>query len=737
VLGGAGRRGLITALLGATVIAALAPVAGLAVSSAASPSPATVPPASGVGSVSRVQLSAAGETATRCTAQAPDGAVWVLESGTRYQLVRVGSDGTLSAFPIPGSGASLGAQSQCLAVAADGGVWLGHLDASSISRFDPAAHTVRRVATPTPNSQPSEIAAGPNGVVWFDERAVHRIGRVDTSGRITEYRLPSAVSFGPYTLAVTPDGHVWAGATGVIATDPANGDTVSESIFEFDAAGALLHQLAVSESVVGAISVGLRTYVIAAGSQAAPFVGWGPYPFGVAVVGPGPKIRYVAWSVGDIPLAMALGADNRVWFVIPSGYPQNYGYIEPVTLRVHAFHSPKGVAPVALTAGPGDSVSFTADDNYLYRVDTGVSVAAPALVPSSITTSIPTPAEAFTNAAVVASSVALAVGGTLFITFPAQLFNLTFQENYPRITAWFARRRHRGTTGAHRRRDGLVFALVVAAGALLGAMLDPAFGRSWSSVTSYLAIVLALLTAAAVGGAVTAVYHSRTGHAERPYPLALPLGLAVAAVCLLVSRLARFQPGYLYGVVCGLAFHRRLSEREEGQVAAITILATLCVSILAWLLWVPLNHAATQPGAWFGEVLADNFLAALFVGGLVGSTIGLLPLRFLAGGAIRQWRPAVWATLFALAMFGVIDFLLRSPRSPGATHAPLVTTILLFVAFGGFAVAFREYFARRWRIEHGVTVRGVREWASDLLSPHVTTPAPVTPPAEHSPSSRG
>jgi hypothetical protein len=88
-------------------------------------------------------------------------------------------------------------------------------------------------------------------------------------------------------------------------------------------------------------------------------------------------------------------------------------------------------------------------------------------------------------------------------------------------------------------------------------------------------------------------------------------------------------------------------------------------------------------------------------------------------------------------MFGVIDFLLRSPRSPGATHAPLVTTVLLFVVFGGFAVAFREYFARRWRIEHGVTVRGVREWARDLLSPHAVTPAAVTPPAEHSPSSRG
>jgi hypothetical protein len=51
-----------------------------------------------------------------------------------------------------------------------------------------------------------------------------------------------------------------------------------------------------------------------------------------------------------------------------------------------------------------------------------------------------------------------------------------------------------------------------------------------------------------------------------------------------------------------------------------------------------------------------------------------------------------------------------------------VTTIVLFLVFGGFAVAFREYFARRWRAEHGVTLRGFREWMHDLLSPHTTPP---------------
>lgn len=66
---------------------------------------------------------------------------------------------------------------------------------------------------------------------------------------------------------------------------------------------------------------------------------------------------------------------------------------------------------------------------------------------SSVASSLPTPAQAFANAGEVVASIAVAAGGTLFITFPAQLFNLTFQENYDLIVAWLRRR----SFGLHRR----------------------------------------------------------------------------------------------------------------------------------------------------------------------------------------------------------------------------------------------------------------------------------------------
>jgi hypothetical protein len=94
--------------------------------------------------------------------------------------------------------------------------------------------------------------------------------------------------------------------------------------------------------------------------------------------------------------------------------------------------------------------------------------------------------------------------------------------------------------------------------------------------------------------------------------------------------------------------------------------------------------------------LADDWLASIFVGGLVGVTIGLLPLRFLPGGTLFKWNRLAWAALFGIASFGVVAIMLRpssGPARPGS--APLVTAIVLFVLFGGVSVAFREYFARR------------------------------------------
>jgi hypothetical protein len=160
-----------------------------------------------------------------------------------------------------------------------------------------------------------------------------------------------------------------------------------------------------------------------------------------------------------------------------------------------------------------------------------------------------------------------------------------------------------------------------------------------------------------------------------------------------------------------------LEKRQKGHVIALSTLTTLTVAIIAWFAWVPVDRIAQKPGAFAGLVIADDFLGSMFVGGLVGTVIGLLPLRFLPGWSLKEWHRGVWAALFALASFGVVDILLIRHHGRGGGGGSIVMTVTLFVVFAAGSIAFREYFARKRRIEKGVTLHGFREWFQDLVSP--------------------
>jgi hypothetical protein len=126
-------------------------------------------------------------------------------------------------------------------------------------------------------------------------------------------------------------------------------------------------------------------------------------------------------------------------------------------------------------------------------------------------------------------------------------------------------------------------------------------------------------------------------------------------------------------------------------------------------------YDTTQSGASFVLVILDDFLAAVFVAGLVGTMIGLLPLRFLPGWDLRQWHHGAWLACFGVAVFAVVEVLLI-PHNDNHNNTPLVTTIVLLVVFGGISVGMREWFARR---HHRVNPRphSLKAHIRELLTP--------------------
>ena len=157
-----------------------------------------------------------------------------------------------------------------------------------------------------------------------------------------------------------------------------------------------------------------------------------------------------------------------------------------------------------------------------------------------------------------------------------------------------------------------------------------------------------------------------------------------------------FQPGYLYGLIGGVTFARAMGTREGGHVVAITSVVTLAISISAWLLWVPVSITSASHPTDFGWALLSNFLAALFVSGIVGLLIGLVPLRFLPGEKLARWNRGAWGAVFGVAGLVLLEVMLR-PQSSGAHAAsvPFWTTASLFVGFGLVSVVFWGYFKVR------------------------------------------
>jgi hypothetical protein len=76
----------------------------------------------------------------------------------------------------------------------------------------------------------------------------------------------------------------------------------------------------------------------------------------------------------------------------------------------------------------------------------------------------------------------------------------------------------------------------------------------------------------------------------------------------------------------------------KGRAARIGVLLALVVLALgAWLLWIPVGHAAADPDASMGTLVLDALLSGTFIAGLEGQLFVLIPLKFMGGETLYGW----------------------------------------------------------------------------------------------------
>ena len=298
----------------------------------------------------------------------------------------------------------------------------------------------------------------------------------------------------------------------------------------------------------------------------------------------------------------------------------------------------------------------------------------------------------------IGQSLLLAILFLLLAAFPAQLFNKTLEENYLEVSSWFAlggrwtARIREELAAFWRRRSGLIVFLVLSAS--LYGFLSPEFGPTVESAASLLGI-LGGLAIVITAFEIPLVYFYRTKLKDRGRLAVQPLTIFVGIACVVLSRIADFQPGYLYGLVVGYVYAKELPIRDEGRANALTAIWMLTISLAAFFS-LPLLESATGSTPLLQTALAAG-VATIFIGGLEGLLFELVPLRFLRGETVWAWHRAAWAILFLSAAFTFVHILL-TPTSGylGSTRtSPLLAAVILFVGFGLFSVAFWAYFRYR------------------------------------------
>jgi streptogramin lyase len=124
-------------------------------------------------------------------APGPDGRVWFTElSSTYHEVGAVTPNGTVSLYPLPGTGSNTGS----VTTGIDGRLWVTEPDANRITVLNPDGTFVKSFSV---HQEPLGITIGPDGNMWFANALSGEIGRIQTAKPGVGYVLDIAPGFVP------------------------------------------------------------------------------------------------------------------------------------------------------------------------------------------------------------------------------------------------------------------------------------------------------------------------------------------------------------------------------------------------------------------------------------------------------------------------------------------------------------------------------------------------------------
>lgn len=302
------------------------------------------------------------------------------------------------------------------------------------------------------------------------------------------------------------------------------------------------------------------------------------------------------------------------------------------------------------------------------------------------------------------------------LTFLAEMFNATIEENRHHFPGWWRRwqirraggRGQRSPEGApppagHPSHSGArtlaLGAGYLLAGSVIFALLKPEHVFAYPTVA---------LTAAATALVVT------TGASQLPrwfYVRYLhwrgviePVGpgrpllevhaefwtLLLACATVVLALLTQVRPGYVYGIVGVLALARHVRvkpELDRGQLQPwrMNFAGMACLLVVAVGSWVGYSLTHGEHGG-HGE-LVPTMLQEVWAFGAETVALGLVPLSFLPGKSLWNWNRPAWAVLWGTGLFMYAQAL-----SPADSAAGPLAIALTLLGYAAITLGFWSYF---------------------------------------------
>jgi virginiamycin B lyase len=272
-----------------------------------------------------------------------DGNLWFTEGFANNIGMINPATHAITEFPIPTANESQSG----ITAGPDGNLWFTEYSstgkpiysASNIGMIttDPT-HTIYQFATPTANSGPRAIAAGPDGNLWFTEVGADKIGMINPATHaITEFAIPTASAY-PQGICAGPDGNVWF-------------TEETSKIGMINLATYVITEVAVPSGGTGTITAGPdgNLWFTEVGADK------------IGMINPTDPTHHVTEftvpTAGAGPAWITAGADGNLWFT-----EQNVGQIgmiNPATHAITEYPIPyANTRPYGITAGPDSNVWF-------------------------------------------------------------------------------------------------------------------------------------------------------------------------------------------------------------------------------------------------------------------------------------------------------------------------------------------------------------------------------------------